>query len=934
MAQQGTSEIGGTIRDETGGIIPGAAINLVNQQTGTGQRSTVSGDDGSYLITQLRPGVYRVTVEMEGFKKAARSDVRLTVGRRQNLDVSLAIGEISETVTVTGAAQLVDTTSKEVGGVVDDRELIELPSVNRNYIGFVGLLPGVLPNISTESFGSDSISVNGQDRRNANYLIDGISNNDDVIGQRAGGQTRVALETVEEFQVITNQFDAEFGRTSGAIVNAITKSGTNQFHGSGFGFFQDSSLNAHRFFTNANNLEQPETSLQQFGGTVGGPIYTDVAHFFFSIERVLIDEGVIINIPARPEFNQGVTEATKAINTMLKGDVQISDKHQLSVRWFREASPQLNQIINNSGRPVTINAAREESDVDQNWLGSVTSTFGPRFVNQLRFGVTRENVAFANPGFNGGTPQADLPPLLLFDSFADGANDVAQGRINNSYQADEVISWLAGNHNLRFGAQYNYVTGDNFNEGRLNGRFTFPTDQPFDPTDATTYPERLNIRVGGPSLNVVVNHNIGLFFQDKWQVNPKLSLSLGLRWDKETITKDDNNIGPRVGFAWDPRGDGRTVIRGGYGIFYDRTPFSLFGAFTTDAFFVSSFTRNFPLGNIDPGPSNGQFPTDPTLVNGPVVNQAAIDAIVGTGTVLKNSNPTIDSGDRAVPYVGTFSIGLEQEVREGWVLQADYIHSNGEDQWVGVDLNAGMRTSTSTGSPVIRPDTEFNTITTRLNQGETEYDALQLQFQKRFARGYSFRFAYTLGHARGTSTGDTFSAASFQQGQVLNLDLMQGRTRRDVRQNFVFSGSWAIPKTSGLSLSTIVRALSGEPFSLTNSRFDANQNGINFDPLSAGTYTSRGPTPFTVDFDGKRNGASGPGSFQADARLQYKRNLGEHLSGAFTFEVFNLTNHANFGIPSGNFSNSNPNGTPSINFLNLSGTGIPRTVQLGFRVEF
>ena len=178
----------------------------------------------------------------------------------------------TETVNVTAESPLVDVTSKEIGGNITSETLTQLPSVNGNFIGFIGLLPGIVPSISTESFGSDAISVNGQDPRNNNYTVDGGNNNDDVIGQRAGMQARTPIEAIQEFQVITNQFDAEFGRTSGAVVNAVTKAGTNNFRGSAFGFFQDGSLTTKDYFAKKNNLTKADTSYQRWGGTVGGPI--------------------------------------------------------------------------------------------------------------------------------------------------------------------------------------------------------------------------------------------------------------------------------------------------------------------------------------------------------------------------------------------------------------------------------------------------------------------------------------------------------------------------------------------------------------------------------------------------------------------------------------------------------------------------------------
>lgn len=506
FAQEGTSTLRGTVIDPAGAVVPGAQVSVVNQATGLNRRTGTTSESGDFVFAALTPGLYRVTVESSGFKTLTQESVGLEVGETQELKIALEVGASQETVTVTADAPIVQTTSKEVGGYIGQRELTELPSVNRNFIGFVGLLPGVVPNISTESFGSDSVSVNGQDPRYNNFLLDGANNNDDVIGQRAGGQTRTALESVAEFQVITNQFDAEFGRTSGGVINAITKSGTNEFHGSGFGFFQDSSLNAANRFIRLNNLTKPDAKFQQFGGTIGGPIIRDRAHFFFGYERTNIAEAEVVNIATRPEFNTSTLETTNANNYTLRFDTQPSQNHQIAVRYLREASPQFNQIITAFNRPVTLEAAREEADIDQTIVGNYTTTLTPSLLNDLRISFTREDVIFASPGFTSGSSQSELPPTLVFASFVTGQSNVAQARINDSYRLADTASYTSGAHSMKFGLDYNYVTADNLNEGDLNGVFFFPTDRPFDRNDPRTYPERFQIRVGGPQKFVNINH--------------------------------------------------------------------------------------------------------------------------------------------------------------------------------------------------------------------------------------------------------------------------------------------------------------------------------------------------------------------------------------------------------------------------------------------
>ena len=298
-AQQGTSEVRGRVLDSTGASLPGVTVTVKNQDTGM-FRETLSGDNGAFIASALVPGRYEVSAALQGFKTFKRGDLQLEVGRTATIDVTMEVGGMEETVTVSAGTPLVDVTSKEIGGNITSETLVQLPSVNGNFIGFVGLLPGIVPSISTESFGSDSISANGQDPRNNNYTVDGGNNNDDVIGQRAGMQARTPIEAVQEFQVLTGQFDAEFGRTTGAVINAVIKNGTNIMHGSAFGFFQDSSLTTKDFLAKQRELAKADTSYQRWGATIGGPIVKNQMHYFMSLERFAIDRAQHHRVPDAP----------------------------------------------------------------------------------------------------------------------------------------------------------------------------------------------------------------------------------------------------------------------------------------------------------------------------------------------------------------------------------------------------------------------------------------------------------------------------------------------------------------------------------------------------------------------------------------------------------------------------------------------------------
>ena len=953
-AQQGTAEIRGRVTDQSGAAVPGATVVVRNQASGT-YRQGVTTEDGSYFLTGVTPGVYELSVEMAGFKRHARKDLRLEVGKTATVDAPLEMGGVTEELTVSAEAPIVDVTSKEVGGNISNLELVSLPSVNRNFVGFIGLLPGVVPSISTESFGSDSVSVNGQDARNNNYLVDGANNNDDVIGQRAGTQARTPIESIQEFQVLTGQYDAEFGRTTGAIINAVTKQGGNQFHGSAFYFLQDASYTAKDYFVEKNDTRKPDTRFQQLGGTLGGPILKDKLHFFGSVERVLNDRASTINIPARPEFNASPTTEDRVWNWIVRVDHQLSASHSWNVRWLRETSPQRNQIvpvmIGANTLQVTEAASREESDLDQTVALSFNSAFGNTRFNTFRAAFTQEDVAFANPNFNGNGQRGDLLlPQLNFQTFVDQQNAVMQARVNDAYQIDDTFTWFIpgskGEHNLRMGVQYEYIDVFSSTQDNWNGTFTFRTDRPFDRNDPSTYPERLSIRVPGPSEWTQKEHFLGAFIQDKWRLNDKLTLSLGLRYDIEKIAMpqadnpnfsdpddyplDTNNIGPRFGFAYDWKGDGRTVLRGGFGRFYDKTHLELISGAIAAGAFSNSFVAQFPANNADPGPSQGRLPEHPLLVNGPTVNRQLLAELFPPGSRLRNTGTVnFDNPDRVVPYTDQVSIGAERALTRDISVGIDYVHAFGHDQLMTRELNPGLRATTVRTAPVVRTDPRYvASVQTRVNTGEMDYDALMVQLEKRHSRNHQYRVSYTWSKGRGNTGGGFVPLSNFQLLDDMRLDLNEGPTDVDRPHNFVFSGAAVVPGT-GLTISTIVRYLSGTPFSVTDSTTDPDRNGILFDPLPAGTYTGNGEDAITVESDGGRNGARGPDFFQADVRLGYRFKLGGVRAAELFAEVFNATNRANFANPTGDRFSSN--------FLRLTALragAIPRTAQFGARFQF
>ncbi len=950
LAQQGTSSIRGRVVAAQGDALPGVTVVVKNEQTGM-YRETVSDKDGIYVISGVTPGSYELTAELSGFNTYRRHDIRLEVGKAVTLDVPMKIGAVAEEVTVTAAAPLVDVTSKEVGGNITSKELVELPSINRNFIGFVGLLPGVVPNISTESFGSDSVSVNGQDPRNNNYLVDGGNNNDDVIGQRAGTQARTPLESIQEFQVLTGQYDAEFGRTTGGIINAVTKQGTNNFKGVAFAFLQDAQFTEKDFFAKQLNRPKPDTRFFQWGGNIGGPIIRDRLHFFANVERVENDRPNALVLAARPEIVEPTT-LDRVWNTMIRVDQQFSSRMHAAARWLRESSPQTNQIIGN----VTPAAAREESDVDQTAVGSFDMVFGNSKLNTTRFTWTQENVAFANPGFNGNGRRQDLlPPTLVFQSYTDQQSAVAQARVNDAYQLNDVFNWYVNNHDLRVGGEYERITEFFTDQGNMNGTFTFGTSNvPFNAADPRTYPDRFSIRVPGPvDLNIKVKY-WNLFAQDKWSLSDRATLSLGLRYDYEDLPIDEsdnplftnphdyptdsNNIAPRIGLSYALDSDKHTVLRGGVGRFYDKTHLELIQGVVTAGVFSSSFIVPFPTNAADQGPRNGRMPTDPFLVNGPVVNHDLIRQMFAPGARIKNIGTVLlDSPDRVVPYTDQISLGIGRQLTPHLAVNFDYVHADGRDQFMSRELNQGSRATPALTSPVTRPNADFRgSVLERVNTGRTKYDAFEFQLDHHLGKNYQYRVSYTYSKSRGNTSGNGIPTSDLQVGNDMNLDENEGPTDFDKPHNLSISGSWRVPHTGGLVLSTVTRYVSGSPFTVEDRSVDPNKNGILFDPLPAGRYSGTGRNSISVSSDGGRNGARGPDFFEMDMRAGYELPVVGSQVQLFV-EMFNVTNRANFANPPGNRLTNLTTGNPAANFLVLNALkdgAAPRTLQFGVRMQY
>jgi len=953
-AQQGTGDLRGKIVDSQQAVMPGVTVTVRNQENGT-FRTTVSGVDGSYFVSAMNPGVYQVEAMLDGFRPYERKEVRLEVGRTITVDVTLELGGIEERLTVTAEAPLVDTTSKEVGGHVSAEEFVNTPSLNRSFSGFLGMVPGIVSTVSTSTFGGDTISVGGQGARNVAYTMDGSDNNDGLTGGGTSSQARVPIEAVQEFKVLTSQFDAEYGGTSGAIVNAVSKSGTNIFHGSGFAFYQDQNLSSQNYFAKKSNLTEAPTTMQQYGGTVGGPIVRDKMHFFFSLERILFDNGVTVNVPTRPDLNRNEFGVSRNWNTFIRLDNQLNSSNTWGVRWLREASPQPKQV--NETWTALRNA--EETDVDQTFVGTLSSVIGSTRVNTLRLSYTSEILHFANPTFlDNGFDQQALLPTLVHPSFEDGQSPTADIRRLFGYTVDDSFSWFvpnrAGDHELKFGMLYSYIPLHFRSFTNENGTFSFSRDPDFNAADPFTYPERLMIRVPGESEYRMHGTYGAAYAQDRWKMGNNFTLSVGIRYDAEFIPtpngdnplfegrdndypKDLNNFSPRVGFSYALDSEGKSAMHGGFGLFYQRTVLTPLTPMVASGRYTDSFIANFPLNNIDPGPRSGRLPTDPMLVNGPTVNRALLDQLYPSGTLARNTGTVrFDNPDRDVPWTRQYSVGYTTQLGPSLAVGVDFIRSESRRQFVLLDLNPPLRANQlATGAvtrtnPLVGSVGEFaGRVDTLVNAGSADYNSVQFSANKRFSKGYTARVSYAYSNATGNTTAGNEGASNSQYLGDLRLDAEEGPTSVDRPHILSASGSWDVPKTKGLRVSGIVSARSGLPYTLLNTAVDMDQNGSTANEyLAPGTYSGVGDDALTVDYEGGRNGAYGPAYVTVDMRAGYRINMpGGRTLDAF-LDIFNATDRANFNTPANDIRII---GT----FMKVTSTiGATRTAQLNFRYGF
>jgi outer membrane receptor protein involved in Fe transport len=610
-----TGTIEGTVTDQSGAVLPNVDVTVKNLDTGIVRMSTTD-DRGSFRSVLLPVGRYEVSVDFKGFAPFRQPDLTVTVGQTVSLDVRLGVAGTTQEVSVTSEAPLIETSRTQISTTVDDRAVANLPVNGRNFIDFVLLTPGV-----TRDFRTGDISFAGQRGTLNSLVVDGADNNNTFFGQTAGrtGSGRAPFQfsqdAVKEFQVNSNGYSAEYGRAGGAVVNVVTKSGTNEFHGSVFEFYRDKSLNANDVINKIQGRAKSPYHFNQFGGSVGGPIKKDQHFFFFSYDgqRSKIPNLVFLNLPRTVPTDAATQSGIQTLSSLAqswnrsldqdtflgKSDFQFGANHRLSVRYNQQNFT--GEGFENGGAQNSFEHTGASLVKTNTFSGTFTSILSNRLINEARSQFLRDK----EPGeANSDRPEATIQEggqtvlIIGRNFFSPRETTIKRG------QFADTVSYIAGQHSMKFGGDWNVDRIVNFFPGNFGGSYTFTSLASFAGGRPTATGERyVQAFAGSGTTGATTKPNLSEFagfFQDDVQVTPKLTLNLGVRYDYQGIEQpttknsdpqliaagidtskiptDKNNWAPRIGLAYRSGTAGKPlVLRAGYGLFYGRTPSIMIG---------------------------------------------------------------------------------------------------------------------------------------------------------------------------------------------------------------------------------------------------------------------------------------------------------------------------------------------------------------------
>lgn len=888
MAQSTNGSISGVIADDTGAVLPGVTVTATNVATGV-SRTTVTNATGSYQLALLPPGTYRMTGELAGFQPLKIENVVVNIATDVVRNLKMKAGA-AETITVTAGAPVVETTRSEVSSVVNQTAVENLPTNGRNFIDFVLTTPGV---VRDSRLGD--ISFAGQRGTLNSLVVDGANNDNTFFGQTVGrtGSGRApyqfSQDAVKEFQVNSNAYSAEYGRAGGAVINVVTKSGTNDYHGSVFDFYRDKSLNANNYINEINNRAKSPYHFNQYGASIGGPIVRDKHFFFFDYDAqrnnspnlVVLGGGRSFTVPTDAASQAAIAALTPLAQSysqnqnqdvyLLKTDHELGGANHLALRYNRQVFHGINY---ENGSIINSVQHTGNSNVFTDTLaGTFDSAPTGSFFNEVRGQWLKDR----EPGeANSSAPEAQI--------FQGGIQILNIGRNTFSprettikrKQLADTATFIVGENTLKGGFDYskdnilNYFPGNFFGSFRFNSLADFTNKAPASFTEAFPGPGTT-----GPTTHPDLTE-LGLFVQDEWRALNTLTINAGLRYDREQVAQPSvlnpdpqlqaagyftnhiasgkGNIGPRLGFAWTPRADNRTVVRGGYGVFYGRTPSIMYGtAHSNNGINVQTITFT---GNLIP-----QYPN--------------IYSSLPTGVTLPKPTIFVFDPNFKQPKVEQSSLGVEQQVGNDFAVGVTYQYVKGSDLQRSRDINVSNPTTVtsniSTGGTVSytkytgRPFSNFNRVIAFESSARSKFNGVTFDVQKRFSNNWQARLAWTHSTVKDNKP-DATAVVPFSSGDdakyasdPLNLDRDYTFGDNDVRDRIVLSGVWTLDSyahglsngfakvlASGWTVSGILSYQSGQPYSPTVS-FDLNNDGNSSNDLAPGFIRNSVRLPSQLD---------------------------------------------------------------------------------------
>ncbi len=880
FGQATTADILGTVEDAGGRVVPGATVTATN--AGTNQsRTATTNDSGNFAITNLQPGRYTVTVEAATFSKAVVKDIELNVGANRTVQIELKAGQISEVVEITADDALIEVSKSDIGTSISPKEIENLPLLNRTFAGLSIIAPEARPvgNFDPTKTRVGNIAFAGGDGRQVNVNIDGGDNKDNVVGSLL---QNFSYESIQEFQVIQHRWTAEQGRSVGGIVNVITKSGTNNLHGSFFANFRDEKWRAFDFFDDISkranpNYTKPEFNRQEFGGSIGGPIVKDKTFFFFALERFRERQNVAIFPSAAAEIQAIPGNAfvplipTPYNDTLLsaKVDHRINAKHSIFGRFSYQGNDSPNDQVANPAR-TDLSGGNLTTNKLYSGLGNYTYSITPNVLNQFTFHF--------QDFVNEILPIQEGLTLTFPGSISIGQNaNTPQATKERKFQFRDDLSIVKGNHSMKFGVNYIHTILDGyFYFGTRGHSVTFGQT----PTAIRALPlgfatpgivTALTFSDGASSHFQKIDQ-LAFYGQDDWKIRPNLTFNLGLRWDANigNLPAQNNNrtinilrtvnhplaraltgdaekllrttpnwreFQPRAGFAWDPFGDAKTVIRGGYGIFYDQVfqNLSLFSAtqsepqvFQTAISLTAAQLATFRYG-VDP------LPTVPPGFSYANLNNGAVGRI--------------NDPDATEPYVQKFSIGIQRELNSRMSISSDFVHTLGVHEPRFLNINPQIKQicdplypgSTPASPQCVRgatsrvldqafvaaglPANRLEQINMFATTNRSLFDSWATTLKYRSSK-MLLNASYVLASSR--AWGGQPTASYSGNGIAITRETQFaagefGPTRLDERHRIVFNGVFNLPH--GFQLSPIFQLASARPFS-ANTGLDIDGDGL------------------------------------------------------------------------------------------------------------